>query len=442
GAKLTYPLGADLFNSLLALLGVDLFRGLIWVGLGGSLLTGIALWNWGRGFVIAGFLCNGGLLGFSCFSQGTLTDFQSDAAWKSIPLALFVTQRGLLYALPAGLALLCSWRTRFFSIPQKNGQWQMPLWGEILLYASLPLFHLHTFLFLSFLLGCWFFCMPQKRKPLALLIGGALLPATVLVLVVTGMFKGASVLGWQPGWMQGEDGFFEFWIKNFGLLPLFVGALCSVLVNRPNTRWPMAISLPALLIFFLCCFVKFAPWAWDNTKLMIWSYLALLPFLWSEVIARFPQPVRWISCTILFFSGFVSLLGGLGSQPRGYELALRSELDAVEYAVRDLPVNARFAAAPTYNHPVLLAGRLLAMGYEGHVWSHGYDFATRRNEVKALMNGAPDWRQIAARLNVRYIFWGALEAEAYPLSTQPWKLVAPSVRQGDWGEIHDLAGSL
>jgi len=25
--------------------------------------------------------------------------------------------------------------------------------------------------------------------------------------------------------------------------------------------------------------VKFAPWEWDNTKLMVWTYLAVLPFL-------------------------------------------------------------------------------------------------------------------------------------------------------------------
>ena len=45
---------------------------------------------------------------------------------------------------------------------------------------------------------------------------------------------------------------------------------------------------PALAVFVICCFVKFAPWEWDNTKLMIWSYLAILPFLWSELMAHWP----------------------------------------------------------------------------------------------------------------------------------------------------------
>ncbi|MES2571765.1 MAG: hypothetical protein V4710_17145, partial [Verrucomicrobiota bacterium] len=390
-----------------------------------------------RAFVLAGFLCNGGVLGLNLFAQGRFADFQADAAWKSLPLALFVTQRGLLFALPAGLLLLCSWRTRFFS-RASDTDCRLPLWGEIVLYASLPVFHLHTFLFLSFVLGYWFLCVPAMRKPLAVLAGSAFVPASILVLLVTGMFKGASVLGWHPGWMQGREGFIDFWAKNFGVLPLLVMALCGQLIRDKHARWPVAMVVPALLIFLLCCFVKFAPWEWDNTKLMIWSYLALLPFLWSELIARFPVPSRWLCCVALFFSGFVSLLGGIGSGHRGYALAFRSELDGVEHAVRELPVAHRFAAAPTYNHPLLLAGRKLAMGYEGHVWSHGYDFSTRKREVTRLMNGEPGWREIALRLQLHYLFWGAAEQEEFPNSTEPWKEEAPCIAQGDWGAIYAL----
>ncbi len=36
--KLTYPIGVDLFHSLLVLLGMDVFRGFIWMGLVGSVL--------------------------------------------------------------------------------------------------------------------------------------------------------------------------------------------------------------------------------------------------------------------------------------------------------------------------------------------------------------------------------------------------------------------
>ncbi len=438
GAKLTYPVGIDLFNSLLLLAGVDIIRGLVWVGLAGCTLTGVALWRWGRAFVVAGFLCNGGLLGFAFLWKWQLVDFQADAAWKSIPLALFVTQRGLLFALPAGLALLCSWRTRFFE--NDTHAWRMPVWGEVLLYASMPLFHLHTFLFLSFLLGSWFIILPSARKPLAALIGAAFVPATVLVMLVTGMFGGASALGWKPGWMQEDANFFVFWVTNFGVLPVLVGVLGVGLIREEEIRWPAAIFIPSLLIFLLCCFVKFAPWEWDNTKIMIWSYIAILPTLWSDLIGRWPVPSRIAACVAIFFSGFVSLLGGIGLTHHGYDIALRSEFDGVARAVCGLPLDARFAGSPTFDHPVLLNGRMMAMGYEGHVWSHGYaDWAERKDEVTALMNGTAAWREIAARLGVRYVFWGPAERRDFPESVQPWQSDSTRISHGEWGEIYDLS---
>ncbi|MEP6821900.1 MAG: hypothetical protein ABI946_06070, partial [Chthoniobacterales bacterium] len=115
-SHLRYPAGTDLFNSLLVLLGFDLLRGLIWAGLLGSLATFYALYRWGGSFGIAAFLFNGGAAGFQILQTWSFMDYQGDKsiAWKSLPLAMFVTQRGLLYALPAGLLLICQWRARYF----------------------------------------------------------------------------------------------------------------------------------------------------------------------------------------------------------------------------------------------------------------------------------------------------------------------------------------
>ncbi|MEQ1851970.1 MAG: hypothetical protein ABMA01_10300, partial [Chthoniobacteraceae bacterium] len=90
--KLSYPAGMDCFNSLLALVGVDIVRGLLWTGLLGALATGIALLGWGGPFTMLGFLCNGGLIGFACFVGGAdepfFQDYQAGWAWKNFPLAL------------------------------------------------------------------------------------------------------------------------------------------------------------------------------------------------------------------------------------------------------------------------------------------------------------------------------------------------------------------
>src|SRR5205807_4577474 len=117
--KLRYPAGIDLFNALLSLAHVDLITGLVWVGLVGSLATFYAFYRWGGSFAVAGFLFNGGIAGFQILRSSKFfkfLDYQGDKAiaWKSIPLAMFVTQRGLLYAIPAGLLLLWHWRDKFY----------------------------------------------------------------------------------------------------------------------------------------------------------------------------------------------------------------------------------------------------------------------------------------------------------------------------------------
>ena len=450
--KLTYPVGLDVFNALLTLAGVDPLRGLIWTGLAGAALTGAALWRWGRGIALAAFLGNGGLAGFAVVMTGRLADFQSELAWKSIFLALFVTQRGLLFALPAGLLLLASWRSRFFA----DDGWRLPRWGELLLYASLPLFHLHTFIFLSLMLAAWFVLHPPARRDLGVLVGSAFVPASALVLLVTGTLGGASVLGFKAGWMWDDTTWLQwceahlpgsptlnamllFWPINFGFLIPLVGWLAYRLWKDPRALWPRALLFPALFIFLLCVFVKFAPWEWDNTKLMIWSYLAIVPLAWNELLAARPLGQRIAAAVALFGSGFISLLGGLDGTHTGFDIATRSELDGVEKAIANIPIAERFVAYPTYNHPLLLAGRKVALGYTGHAWSHGLHWEPTGATVDALMNGRSDWRAAAAELKVRYLFWGNEEREHYQDSPRPWRHSARLVARGAWGEIYDLA---
>jgi len=450
GAPLTYPVGVDLFHSLTVLLGMDALRGFVWIGLIGSALTGAALWRWGRGFALFGFLANGGLAATLLFSTGQLADFQADFAWKSFALALFATQRGLLFALPAGLLLLSSWHARFFGGEGRP----LPRRGEVLLYASLPLFHFHTFLFLSVLLAAWFILQRPARRELLVLVGAAFLPATVLVWLVTGGLQGGEMLGWKAGWMWDDPAFLTwcrehfgeserihaallFWPVNFGLLPLLVAALVVVLW-RERDAWARAVVFPALLVFLVCCFVKFAPWEWDNTKLMVWSYLAVLPFLWSKLLARWPAWARAVACLALFGSGFLSTLGGIDVTHRGHAIATRSELDGIARAVRAIPATERFAGAPTYNHPLLLCGRKMVLGYLGHVASHGLAWEEPAGKLDALMRGGDGWREIATDLDVRYLFWGRNEDETYQDSPQPWRDEARLVSSGDWGAIYDL----
>jgi hypothetical protein len=429
------------------------------VGLAASAATCYALFRWGGPFVIAGFLCNGGIAGFQFLNTGRFLDYQGDKtiAWKSLPLSMFVTQRGLLYAIPAGLLLLWQWRERYF----RNGRRApLPFWVELSLYASLPLFHVHTFLALSVVLAFLFvWGNPPMRGQLLTLVAAALIPATFVVWLITDHFHASAIMEWKPGWVLSDHefrraNFILFWWDNFGILVPLILALFGFCAWRAWKRHlskaggvpeEIAFLTPAAAILIVALLWKLAPWEWDNLKVMIWAYFIILPFLWSHLIRPWSLPIRVAVCLALFGSGFVTLFGGMAVGRPGFGFTNRAEFYAVDRATRPLPLQARFAAYPTYNHPLLLSGRNVLLGYGGHLWTQGFsDYGVINDRLTNLMLGRGDWRRQARSLGARYIFWGREEKQNYEdnpasaKSTKPWERVLQPIDAGTWGAIYDL----
>jgi hypothetical protein len=477
-SKLRYPAGIDLFNGMLTNLGFDLRAQLAATGLLAALATFYALNRWGGTFTVAGFLFNGGIAGYAFLQTHQFLDYQGTphVSWKSIPLTMFVTQRGLLYAIPSGLLLLWQWRNKYGSNSEREKQ-LLPVWAEYILYATMPLFHVHTFIALSILLLVLFLSRPAARSPLLKLVAAAVLPAVIFIWLTTDKMRAGSILQWHFGWTQNvgelKMPFFWFWVFNFGIfLPLAIALIWIVArqeANELSCRQSSALEVKqpglglldsmigrgrnfmlsidaaylaaAVLIFLLAISVKTAPWEWDNIKLLIWAYFITLPILWTRMLARWPLSARAGVCFLLFFSGFVSLIGGLAAGRPGYQLASRAEIDFVAAAVRRLPIEARFAGFPTYNHPLLLNGRKMVCGYGGHLWTQGINSTEVENKLHDLMLGQGDWKKTARELKARYLFWGSLEKTNYADSTRPWEKQLPLVAQGSWGSIYDFGPS-
>jgi hypothetical protein len=452
GTLMRYPAGIDLFNALLVLLRCPLFPSLIYMGLIGSAATFYTLYRWGGTFTVAGFLLNGGLFGLKFFQTFHLANYQADhVAWKSIPLTLLVPQRGFLYAFPVGLLLLLHWRRKLFPAEEERLHNLIPFWVEWSLYASMPLFHIHTFMALSFILGVWLVVCPSARRHVGLLFAAAFLPAAGLTWLITGHFGASSILDWAPGWVQANSNFdfpfVKFWLLNFGLtLPALIALVLLVgkkatghrPLSQPVSTEVFAFVLPAALLFIAAVFIKVAPQGWDNIKLMVWSYLICLPFLWRDLISELQRPLQYVVCFLLFVSGFISLVGGLMDGSPGIRLADRAEIEAVGKATRKLPISACFASFPHYDHPLLLNGRRVALGFPYHAWSQGFDLDQVEQELKSLMLGNPNWRELAHKLHAGYLFWGREEKLAYGTSAQPWRGSTRIVASGSWGTIYDL----
>jgi hypothetical protein len=90
-----------------------------------------------------------------------------------------------------------------------------------------------------------------------------------------------------------------------------------------------------------------------------------------------------------------------------------AELIKQETAPRDMVVH-----APVHNHPVFLSGRRSLMGYPGHVWTHGLEFAQRESEIRRVYAGASDAAAILRRYGVNYVVVSPLERNVTTVNEQ------------------------
>jgi hypothetical protein len=234
-----------------------------------------------------------------------------------------------------------------------------------------------------------------------------------------------------------------FWLLNFGILiPVVLVYLVSLVVRLRIRRGDVQAQkawvfvAPALTWFLLCTVFRVHPLASDNAGIMVWSYLVMLPFFGEWLADGFSRAERTGVTVLLFFSGFLSMLGGIQTGQVNWELGVRPELSRVSVLLDPFNYEERFATAPSFDHPLLLLGRKVAVGSPSQLWRDGLDYTTQLQDLDILMEGQEGWRESAKRLGVRYLFWGFREIEHYPDSTKPW--VERIVGASEWGNIYRL----
>lgn len=447
GTKVHYHFGIDLFTSLLVLSGVDIIQSLRWVGIIGSAFVGFSLLMWGKAFTLAGFLFSGGLAGLEFFKDYQFADYQKLLDWKSVPLAMLVPQRPWLYAIPAGLLLLYNWKQKLF-IKTENASSYLPLWIEVLVFSSLPIFQIHTFLFLSFLLLVWvLICNNEQKKEILKVIIYSIPLAVVFMYLLTDSFKKGSMVHLDLEYLKNLHNFQIFWIYNFGIFWPLVILLCYKFITNKTNEYKLnyhqfsIFAAPAIFLFIFFSVVIISAWKYDNAKLLLWSYLILLPFIWESLISKQDELVKLIVCFVLFFSGFVCTVSSLGKH-HGYEIFKFSELYETRQAIRNIPIDSRFATFPTYNHPLLFYGRKIVLGYPGWLWAHGFNYIQHEQKLKRLMLGESSWKELASELDVRYIFWGTREEREYSSSLKPWETVAKRIYSSAYFQLYDLKNTI
>ncbi|PYS23965.1 MAG: hypothetical protein DMF72_07425 [Acidobacteria bacterium] len=362
-------------------------------------------------------------------SYTILPDVTQGWRWGNAVTSLFVPQRGFLLGIPLAVIVFTQWwaAMKMKSVPPAlaGGSKKRPnppanaggtdLISRRMLAAGfvaglLPLIHAHSFIAVMGV-GALLALINVRRwrdwlgffVVASVIAGPQLLWSTHGSAVSTRAF-----IGWEFGWGHGDENVVWFWIKNTGVfIPLLILALLWKTDKYLVSRKLLYFYLPFTLCFIVPNMIKFAPWIWDNVKILFYWWIASAPIV-ALLLARLWNGDLWhrviAGClfVVLTLAGALDVYALVTKQGEFEEF----DRDGVVFAdmiKQQTPPKATILHAPIHNTPIFLTGRRSLMGYPGHIWTHGIDSGSREADIKKIYEGAADAPGLLAKYGVDYV---------------------------------------
>jgi hypothetical protein len=167
-------------------------------------------------------------------------------------------------------------------------------------------------------------------------------------------------------------------------------------------------------LLVLSLLVVFSPNDYDNLKLMYYWYAAtvVLVAAWLSRLAARNRVLALLAIVLAVgsvASGGLAVIYELHSHQRMYD---RSEVAAAAFVRAQTAPRSLFLTAPSLHQPVLsLAGRAIVRGPTAWLWSHGYPFAEREADVRAIYAGRDDALELLRYYRVDYVYLGPRERQ-------------------------------
>jgi len=479
GVRFTYPFLSDFASAMFVRTGSDLresmfienfilaisFVGLLhrWAlvmlrdRLAAIITPLLVLLNGGFGWLLLFDKANSddnGLLGvFSNLPPSFTVIPETTWRWGNAISALLIPQRGFLRGLPLAVIVFTQWwlaenpqpsgetegkktdlrRSRKAKVHAQEVQSESSFLSNVtvrrmigagVVAGLLPLAHAHSFVVVMAMGGCLALIQRRWRDWIVFFLVASLIALPQLWWSTSHTAVNArSFFAFEIGWDRGKDNPIWFWFKNTGLfIPLIFVALLFRSKDYLINKRLLFFYLPFTLCFIVPNFLKMAPWIWDNIKVLFYWWVASAPIvalllsrLWKDNI------IRRTAAIVLFAS--LTLAGALDVAG----IALRS----VKYGIFDLagvrfaelvklktPPRALIVHAAVHNEPVFLTGRKSLMGYPGHIWTHGLEFAQRESDIKRIYSGAAGADQLLKAYDIDYAVVGPLERLVMPVNEQ------------------------
>jgi hypothetical protein len=365
---------------------------------------------------------------------------QSDAnyQWKNVYFSLIEPQRPYLYGLPLALLIL----TLLLSGVQTRGRRALIAAG--LIAGLLPLAHLGTLLALALVTPFLFLLFPSRRWFLFFGIWVAV-AVPQLLLQQGGKPAAASAIRLEIGWLAKSDPWIWFWFKNLGLfLPLLVVALISRDLMPPVAKRFLWAFMP---VFVIANLIVFQPWDWDNTKIIVYWFLAvcllvaaLLVRLWHRHQSPVLRGLLLVALTTMLLSGVLINLQQLLGLDR-HLLLTTEEWQVAEQVRQKTAPRAMFVTGTQHNLPVsVLTGRPIVMGYPGWLWSYGFDYSTEQRDLYAIFAYDPDTPELLKKYGVDYVVIGPEERREFAVNYTAFSQRYPVIIRTPNYTVFDVRG--
>ena len=462
GTPFRYPFAPDFASALLIAGGWGIPAALIWPSWAMTVLALSGLILWARrltGGIAAGVIAVtltllGGGLGFLLFfgdaarlglttalthipqtydrPQVGVHDPLANIQWYNPILSYYLPQRSFVFGAAIVMAVLLlltpllqltpffDWGPTLTTIRRSWRRWALKSEAVAFIVAGalaglLPLFHIHSLVVIGLVAGCWALLFP---RPAWIGFFTVMLVVAVprLLMAVPGD-PGAppehQYPRWLIGWMSGTDFPPWFWIKNTGLFwPLLLLALLSPLALNRRARLLIA---PFSVVFVVANLIKFQPWDWDNSKLLVFWYLAsavavgaLLLRIWrATVVGVIGASIVWLT---LVAAGALSLLQFLPLQGPAYVWFSAEDVQLAAQVRQATPAKAIFVTGEQPNNPIAdLAGRSVLISYPGWLWSQGVNYSRREDDLRRIYRGGDVALRLLHQYHADYLMVGPNE---------------------------------
>jgi hypothetical protein len=404
------------------------------------------------------FLLNGGV-GFYYFAQDVATSpnpvqtllnppheytryDKKQLKWISVIDSMIIPQRAFALGFP--LAIIALGLIYKASYSKKNEQRVAQTVTAGTLIGFLPIIHTHSFLALFIILAGWsggdILAHLKKENLVTRIIHWASLAliTAIFALPLISMFLAGNVsqgfMSWFPGWLAKEFdvNWFVFWFKNWTVVPLL--ALVSWWLFHKKA----AKNLPPSYLFapFFCIFVianlwLFQPFAWDNTKLFVWSSVGfsgliawLLSYGWKHakklvVVKKKVLKVLIVATFILITaSGAIDAYYIVRHDLHSHIMFSREEVLLAQWAKESTDPESIWLTGDQHNHWLfVLTGRQALMTYRGWMWTHGYEYRPIESAISKMFSQPDTYPQLFKEYDVDYVVIGPNEKNVWKANT-------------------------